>query len=208
MLFPLRAEDEQSVTSQARAFFPRIAGTDGYFPATDPVRQGFATGAGLRLDHTGISTRWLLDAEGLDAAGKGAGRIAGELRFQKLAGDWATLRIKGGLAIGVDSVPQLALRAGGLYTVRGYDFGVAAGDAMWAAQLDITRPSRSAVKLVGFIDAGQAGNRANFGAAPFLSGAGVGVSVLGGFIRGELSHPLTETAGRGFRFDLVFGGVR
>ncbi len=202
------AENEKSVTSNARAFFPRVVGTDGYFPATDPVREGFATGAGLRFDHTGVSTRWLLDAEGLYQTGRGAGRLAGELRLQKLPSGWATLRIKGGIAFGVDSVPQLSLRAGGQQSVRGYDFGVEHGDAMWAAQLDISRPSRSAVKVVGFIDAGQAGNRANFGAAPFLSGAGVGFSFLGGFIRTELSHPLTETTGRGFRFDLIFGGVR
>ena len=31
----------------------------------------------------------------------------------------------------------------------------------------------------------------------FLSGAGVGVSILGGFIRAELSHPITEATGRG-----------
>jgi hypothetical protein len=208
LMVSARAEDERSVASGARAFFPRIVGTDGYFPATDPVREGFASGAGLRLDHAGTSTRWLVDAEGLYQTGRAAGRLAAELRLQQLPGGWATLRIKGGLAAGVDSVPQLSLRAGGQQSVRGYDFGIEHGDAMWAAQLDISRPSRSAVKVVGFVDAGQAGSRANFGAAPFLSGAGVGVSFLGGFIRTELSHPLTETAGRGFRFDLVFSGVR
>lgn len=208
LMFSVRAEDERSVASGARAFFPRIVGTDGYFPATDPVREGFASGAGLRLDHTGVSTRWMLDVEALYASGRGAGRVATELRLQHLPGGWATMRLKGGLAIGADSVPQLALHAGGQNSVRGFDFGVAQGDAMWAAQLDISRPSQRAVKLVGFIDAGQAGNRAAFGAAPLLSGAGIGLSFLGGFIRTELSHPLTETTGRGFRFDLVFGGVR
>ena len=208
LMLSARAEDERSVISTARAFFPRIIGTDGYFPPTDPVREGFASGAGLRLDHTGVNARWLLDAEGLYQTGRGAGRLVGELRWQHLPGGWATLRVKGGLAIGVDSVPQLSLRAGGQQSVRGYDFGVEHGDAMWAAQLDISRPSRSAVKVVGFIDAGQAGTRTNFGVAPLLSGAGVGLSLLGGFIRTELSHPIAETAGRGFRFDLVFGGVR
>ena len=208
LMFSARVEDERSVTSRARAFFPRIIGTDGYFPATDPVREGLATGAGLRFDHAGVSTHWMLDAEGLYATGRGAGRLAVELRLQNLPSGWATLRVKGGVGVGIDSVPQLSLRAGGQNSVRGYDFGVARGDMMWAAQLDVTRPSRSAVKVVGFIDAGQAGNRAIFGAAPFLSGAGVGISFLGGFIRTELSHPLTETTGRGFRFDLVFGGVR
>src|SRR5204862_4888753 len=138
----------------------------------------FATGAGLRFDHTGVNTRWMVDAEGLYVAGQGAGRIAAELRLQRLTAGWATMRLKGGLAIGNDSVPQLSLRAGGQNSVRGYDFGVTHGNAMWAAQLDISKPTRSAVKLVGFIDAGQAGDRAAFGSAPFLSGAGVGFSFL------------------------------
>jgi hypothetical protein len=208
MMISALAEDERSVTSEARAFFPRIVGTNGYFPATDSVREGFASGAGIRLDHAGLSTRWMLDGEGLVVAGQGAARLAAEFRFQRLAAGWATVRIKGGLALGADSVPQLALRAGGINTVRGYDFGTETGDALWAAQLDVSRPSRSAVKVVGFIDAGEAGFRSNFGAAKGLSGAGVGISVLGGFIRAELSHPITETQGRGFRFDLVFGGAR
>jgi hypothetical protein len=208
LMISARAEDERSVTSAARAFFPRIAGSDGYFPATTVVRDGFASGAGLRLEHTSFSTRWMFDGEGLVVGGQGAGRLAAELRFQQLAGGWATVRVKGGLALGVDSVPQLALRVGGLNTVRGYDFGMEQGDALWAAQLDVSRPSRSAVKMVAFIDAGQAGFRTNFGASRVLSGAGVGISVLGGFIRAELSHPITETQGRGFRFDLVFGGAR
>ena len=105
-------------------------------------------------------------------------------------------------------VPQMALRAGGLNTVRGYDFGVASGDALWSAQLDLMRAGRGAVKTVLFADAGQAGRRDAFGDAPFLSGAGVGVTVLGGIIRAELSHPITERAGRGLRFDLIFGGTR
>ena len=104
---------------------------------------------------------------------------------------------QGGLALGSDSVPQLALRAGGINTVRGYDFGVEQGDAMWSTQLDMSKPGRSAVKLVGFLDAGQAGNRTDFGSAAFLSGAGVGVSILGGFMRADLSHPLTSAPGRG-----------
>ena len=208
VMLSARAENERTVTSKARAFFPRIVGTDGYFPETTPVREGFATGAGLRFEHTGASTRWLLAGEGLVVGGQGGAQLAAELRFPQLAAGWATLRVKGGVALGVDSVPQLALRAGGLNTVRGYDFGVQQGDVLWAAQLDISTPSRSAVKWVGFIDAGQAGFRSDFAASRVLSGAGVGISVLGGVVRAELSHPITEAQGRGFRFDLVFGGAR
>lgn len=208
LVFTARAEDERSVATEARAFFPRIVGSRGYFPATAPVREGFASGGGILIDHNGLGTRWTLDGTGLMVHGEGALRLAGELRFKRLARGWLTARVKGGLAVGSDSVPQLALRAGGQGTVRGYDFGVQAGDALWAVQLDLSRPSRKAVKLVAFVDAGEAGNRSDFGEARVLSGAGIGLSVLGGFIRGELSHPITETTGRGLRFDLVFGGAR
>jgi hypothetical protein len=208
LMLSARAEDERSVTSQARAFFPRLVGTDGYFPATDPVREGFATGAGLRLDHTGIKLRWMVNVEALDVAGRAAGRVAAELRPAPLLHGWASVRIKAATAIGDDSVPQLTLRAGGLNTIRGYDFGVAHGNTLWSLQLDLSRPSRAPIRYFGFVDAGQAADRAQFGAAPLLSGAGVGVSVLGGFVRAELSHPITETAGRGLRFDLVLGGIR
>jgi hypothetical protein len=208
LMFSARAEDERSVTSQARAFFPRLIGTDGYFPATDPVRQGFATGGGLRFDHTGAVMHWLVNVEGLDVAGRAAGRVATELQPAPILHGWASVRIKAATAIGDDSVPQLTLRAGGLNTVRGYDFGVAHGNTLWSVQLDLSRPSRRAIRYFGFVDAGQAADRAQFGSAPLLSGAGVGVSVLGGFLRAELSHPITQAAGRGLRFDLVLGGIR
>ena len=203
-----RVEDEQSVVSRARAFFPRIFGSNGYFPEPDAVREGFASGGGLRIERVRPSWRWMLDGEGLAVAGRGAGRLAGELRFNRLADGWLTARVKGGLAAGSDSVPQLALHAGGEGTVRGYEFGVTSGDALWAVQLDLSKPSRRAVKLVAFVDAGQAGRLSGFGGSPFLSGAGVGASILGGFIRGELSHPITNRAGRGLRFDVIFGGIR
>ena len=208
LVLSARTEDERSVASEARAFFPRIVGAHGYFPATAPVREGFAGGGGVLVEHTGLRARWTLDGEGLVVRGEAAGRLAGELRFTGLARGWLTARVKAGLAIGSDSVPQLALRAGGENTVRGYDFGVAQGNALWAMQLDLSKPNRNAVKFVMFIDAGQAGNRSNLGAARVLSGAGAGVSVLGGLVRAELSYPITATTGRGLRFDLLFGSAR
>jgi hypothetical protein len=62
--------------------------------------------------------------------------------------------------------------------------------------------------LVFFVDAGQAGRLAEFGEAEFLSSAGIGASLLGGFIRTNLSYPITYQHGHGVRFDLVFGGLR
>jgi hypothetical protein len=203
-----RLEDQQSVGNSARTAIPRLFGADGYFPLNEPVREGLAVGGVMRVEHTGTDLRWSLQGEGTGVSGRAAARLAGELRLQRLAGGWLTARIKGGLAAGSDSVPQMLLRAGGINTVRGYDFGVAHGNALWSAQLDVSRPGKGSVKTVFFLDAGQAGDRANFGDARFLSGAGAGISILGGFMRAELSYPLTSRDGHGVRFDLVFGGPR
>ena len=201
-------EDQQSVGSEARALLPQLFGASGYFPPNPEIREGFATGVSARVDHGAFGTRWMLSGDALHVAGRAAARLAGEVRFRSLAGGWLSTRFKGGVATGVDSVPQLALRAGGVNTVRGYDFGVQQGDVMWAAQLDVRRPGRGAVKAVLFIDAGQAGQLSSFGDAQFLSGAGVGVSFLGGLMRANLSYPLSYREGHGVRFDLVFGGFR
>jgi hypothetical protein len=203
-----RAEDERNVASDARAFIPRIGGADGYFPPNDSVREGFAVGPTIRLEHSGPGIGWMIDAGGLDANKDLAARLAGRLELKTLMRGWVTTRISMGIGAGTEAVPQMALRAGGLNTVRGYDFGVARGDALWATQFDVSRPSRRTVKMVGFVDMGEAGMIRDFGAAPFLSGAGVGVSVLGGFVRADLSHPITNADGHGFRLDLVFGGPR
>lgn len=204
----MRAEDQQSVGNSARTAIPRLFGASGYFPLNEPVREGFAIGSLARLDHTGSSLRWMLQGDGLRVGGRTAARLAGELHLPRLAGGWLSARFRGGIAEGADSVPQLQLRAGGSNTVRGYDFGVTHGDALWSAQFDLSRPGKGTLKPVFFVDAGQAGNRATFGDAHFLSGAGAGFSLLGGFMRAELSYPLTHRDGRGVRFDLVFGGPR
>lgn len=104
-----------------------------------------------------------------------------------------------------DVIPQLGFAVGGIHTVRGYEHGTSGGDAMWAVQLEASRPGRRAFTPFLFVDAGQAGRLADFSAAPVLAGAGVGVSIVGGLVRAELSQPLRNAAGRGPRFDLVIG---
>ncbi|HEX3928960.1 MAG TPA: hypothetical protein VHW65_13265 [Gemmatimonadales bacterium] len=202
-----RIENESSVGDAARAALPRLFGADGYFPSNDPVRAGFATGATASIDHTGQRVHWTLDGEALAVAGDAGARIAASLKLPHLVHGWLTAQFKAGGAAGAAAVPQLQLRAGGINTVRGYDFGVEQGNAMWAVQLDASRP-KGAVKPVFFLDAGGAGDIAHAAATPFLSGGGVGLSVLGGLVRADLSHPITNTQGHGVRFDLIFGGPR
>ena len=199
--------DQQSVVTESNGGLPHTFDKSWSFPGNPAVREGLASGGQLRYTAQQYGHAFALSVEGVAVDGEVAGRLTADWRQTWWRGA-VTLRLKGGLAQGSDMVPQMALRAGGLNTVRGYDFGVASGDALWSAQLDLMRAGRGAVKTVLFADAGQAGRRDAFGDAPFLSGAGVGVTVLGGIIRAELSHPITERAGRGLRFDLIFGGTR
>ncbi len=206
-----RLEDHRSVRAEARAGLPRVFGADGVFPANPAVREGRAAGAGVRLERFGFRATWALQGEVLTVAGGGGSATAARITAahqRELVGRWVTTRIKLGAAPGAVDVPQLALRAGGQQTVRGYDFGVATGEALWSVQLDIARPGRGTLRPVLFLDAGQAATFTGLGDAPVLLGVGAGYSLLNGLIRAELSHPLTEQNGRGLRFDLVFGGVR
>ncbi len=197
-------EDHGSVARAARAGVPRIFGDDGRFPINAGVREGLAFGAHARIDHVAPGSRWSLGADVLTVDGLAGARIVGDVRLPRVVTRAVTARIRAGVA-STGSIPQLTLRAGGINTVRGFDFGTIRGDAMWAAQVDVMPPGRGALKPVVFADAGQAGRLAAFGEVPLLLGAGVGVSMLQGIVRAELSHPITPRQGQGLRFDLVFG---
>jgi hypothetical protein len=161
----------------------------------------------VRLQQFGYRDGWAIQGEALTVSGETAARLTGELRRDLFQG-WLTTRVKLGAATGAGNVPQMALRAGGLQTVRGYDFGVATGEALWAVQLDLVPPGRGILKRTLFVDAGQAATFRSLDNAPVLVGVGAGYSLLNGLVRAELSHPLHAREGRGLRFDLVFGGAR
>ena len=102
----------------------------------------------------------------------------------------------------------MAFRAGGQGSVRGHSYGVQRGDAFWAIQADVNATPRP-IRPVVFLDAGQAGNLGRLGDTRLLVGAGAGVSLAGGLIRFELSHPITPRPdGSGLRLDLVLGAPR
>lgn len=201
------AADQHTVGTRSRGGLPRLFGADNFYPSNPPIRDGLAIGGQLRYMTQRYRGSAGVNLEGIRVDGEVAGRLTADAR-QTFLGGAVALRLKAGVAEHADRVPQMALRAGGVETVRGYEFGVATGDALWAAQLDLSQGGRNAVKRVLFLDVGQAGDRRAFGEAKFLSGVGVGFSLLGGLVRADLSHPLTERAGRGLRFDLVFGGLQ
>jgi outer membrane translocation and assembly module TamA len=61
---------------------------------------------------------------------------------------------------------------------------------------------------VAFVDAGQVARPGDLSSSEALAGAGVGVSLFGGALRFDLSHPLTPDTGGKVRFDIVVQAVR
>ncbi len=197
-------EDHQAVATSARAGLPRVFGIDGFFPINPQVREGLAIGASVRVDHRRYGPSWSLIGDAVTVDGEAGVRAAIEVQLPKVITDILSADIRLG-ASSSDVIPQLGFAVGGLHTVRGHDHGTARGDAMWALQVEASRPGRRAFTPYVFVDAGQAGRMANFSSAPFLAGAGAGVSLVGGLVRAELSQPLSRAPGRGPRFDVVFG---
>lgn len=200
-----RVERQSSVTRQAKSAVNDFLGGDGRFPPNAPVDEGTFAGASARLSHTG-GLRWNATADVLGGAGSVTGRLYGDLRRDVGDGAGASLRVKAGIA--TDRAPaQSQFRLGGLATVRGFDYGERRGQAFWAAQLDIA-PFRGRLRPVAFVDAGQAARPADVFSSGALVGAGVGVSLLGGALRFDLSHPVTPDTGGKVRFDIVVQAVR
>ena len=193
-------EDEQRVRREARSWLNDALGGSGRFPPNPPIEDGTYGGVVVRLDYTDFRWRWHLAADALGREGRGTARAwGGATRPLLRAGGWVTFTLRGGVAT-ADPLPQQAFRVGGSATVRGFDYGTQRGQAFWAAQLDW--PLRQGlVQPVLFVDAGQAKRAADLYSGRVLAGGGAGVALLGGLIRFELSHPISE-GGSGLRFDL------
>jgi len=171
------------------AFPPNPAVTDGWF-VRGVLRRGGWIGP---LQVTPGSE--VLAGEGLLA---GRAWIAASLPFTVL-GRGGRLTVRSGALRG-DSMPQLEFRLGGPETVRGYVYGVRRGREIWAAQLDLALTRSRLLAPVAFVDVGD-----TFTSDPMV-GAGVGLSVLNGLIRFNLSkglRPVSEV-----RFDLLFRAPR
>ncbi len=105
---------------------------------------------------------------------------------------------------------QRAFFIGGLHTVRGQFArlnvdaeGPRVGDAFWLSRTEVARGVAGA-RLIGFYDVGWAGARGDFtsGGRP-MSGAGIGVSLLDGLLRTDVSRGIWPE--RRWRVDLQLG---
>ncbi len=201
----VRLERQRSVGREARSAVNDFLGGSGLFPSNPSVDEATLGGASLRLVGFG-RTRWSVTIDALGGGGRTTGRLYGQARRGIGGRRGATLRLKAGIAT-EPVLAQSLYRLGGSQTVRGFDYGTRRAPAFWAAQLDVT-PLGGRVRPVLFIDAGQAARPGDLFGSQALVGAGVGLSLLRGLLRFDLSHPVTPDDGRKIRFDLVLQAVR
>ena len=198
-------ERQKSVAREAKSAVNDFLGGNGILPPNPPVDEGTFAGGSVRLVHTG-GIRWNLTTDVLGGEGRTTGRLYGGVRADLGGRRGVTLRLKSGVATS-PTLRQSLFRLGGLATVRGFEYGERRGQAFWAAQLDIA-PIRGRLRPVAFVDAGQADRPEDLFSSTALAGAGVGLSLFGGALRFDLSHPLTPDTGGKVRFDIVVQAAR
>jgi len=109
----------------------------------------------------------------------------------------ASMRTRVGVVVG-SQVPQMYFRIGGPSTVRGYGYGSDVGRSFWSIQGDLEWVVSQWWSPVFFADMGGI----DFSDTP-LVGAGLGLSLLSGWARVDLSRGMTH--GAGFRLDVTLG---
>jgi hypothetical protein len=194
-----RYERQTSVDRAAESEVNDFLGGTGVFPPNPPVDEGHFGGGFARLSGVG-DLRWHATADVLGGAGTTTGRLYGDLRYGIGGSRGLTVRLKSGIATS-PTLPQSEFRLGGIGTVRGHDYGERRGQAFWAAQVDVA-PVKGRLRPVLFVDAGQAGGAESLLSGKVLAGAGVGLSMFGGFLRFDLSHSLAPDD-PGLRFDIA-----
>jgi hypothetical protein len=197
--FDARVERHRSMLTEVSAPIPGIWG-EGNFQFNPPVAEGTYYRASARrpVDIGPASTVLggeLLGTDSLLSTRVWAGAAIPFRVFRRTG----TLTVRAGFGYG-DPLPQHAFRVGGPFTVRGYEYGARSGREFWSAQLDFAIARSSFWAPVVFLDAGD-----TFSSDP-LVGGGVGLSLINGLIRFDLSTGLRPT--NGARFDLAFSAAR
>jgi hypothetical protein len=200
-----RIEDQSSVSGDASSGLNDILGGSGDLQTNPAIQDGFYGALSLGLEGLSGPANWRVGVEGLAGAGEATGRLVGYWRQPLPVGGGVTFQARAGIA-SRPTLPQSQFRLGGLQSVRGFDYGTARGQAMWAVQVDWAL-NRKWVRPVFFIDAGQVGPADGLFDQRVLAGAGVGLSALRGLVRLDFSAPITSGAS-GLRVDLVFGAPR
>jgi hypothetical protein len=199
-----RVERQRSVIREASSDVNDFFGGDGLFPENPPITEGTFLGGAVTLSGA-IGPRWSVTVDALGGEGQFTGRVFGQIRHSFGGRRGVTMRGKAGIATSTD-LDQMQFRAGGINTVRGFDYGSQRGQAFWAAQLDIA-PIPGRIRPVLFADVGRAADPSDLFKGDVLVGAGVGVSIFGGLIRFDLSRRLSP-GNSTLRFDVTAGAPR
>ncbi|MEJ2319531.1 MAG: BamA/TamA family outer membrane protein [Gemmatimonadales bacterium] len=163
-------------------------------------------------DVVGLSTRLRVwsspESPGPAISGTVWGELgAGDFEYARVAGSTAAVlplgdrlgtAIELGAGIAGGAVPaQRRYYLGGPYTLRGYETGVRQGEDFWMGRFELAvllgrvdrfGPAR-AIRLVGFFDAGWAGER--FSTAGYALAVGGGLSLMDGLFRIDLAKGLS-----------------
>ena len=169
------------------------------------AREGMLAGVSLRsrasrgLDPQGFRAHSDFRLE-IGQGDEGYGRAAMDVTLSRGLGRFAGA-ITGGGGSSVGDLPvQRFWFLGGSQTVRGQRAGTAAGDAYWLGRAEVGT-SITLARPVVFYDVGWAGDRTAWrNPGQPLSGAGVGVSLVDGMVRFDLSRGIAPR--QDVRFDM------
>lgn len=200
-----KIERQSSTSRVARSAVNDFLGGSGLFPANPPVDEGIFGNGSVGLSGRG-RTRWNLTLDVLGGRGRAVGRIIGGVRRTLGSGPGITVHLKTGAGT-EPALSQTLFRLGGLNTVRGFEYATLRGPAFWAAQVDLILLA-GRVRPALFLDAGQASRPGDLLSSTALVGAGVGVALLKGLIRMDLSRPVSPDIGGKLRFDLVIQALQ
>jgi hypothetical protein len=200
-----RVERQSSMARVARSAVNDFLGGTGIFPPNPRVEEGTFGALSVKVSRLG-GTAWSLSSDVLGGAGQVTARLFGDIRGSLGRERQVSLRIMAGAGT-EPGLPQTLFRLGGVYTVRGFEYGTLRAPAFWAARLDVA-PLSGRVRPVVFIDTGQAAPIADLISSTALVGGGAGLSLLGGLIRFDLSRPISPDGGGKLRFDLVIKGLK
>ena len=169
------------------------------------AEEGVLVGASLRargsrgLDPQGFRAHSDFRLE-LAQRDDGYGRAAMDVTLSRGFGRYAAAITGGGGASVGDLPVQRLWFLGGSQTVRGQRAGTAAGNAYWLGRAEVGT-SFTLARPVVFSDVGWAGDRTAWrNPGQPLSGAGVGVSLLDGMVRFDLSRGIAPR--QDVRFDM------
>lgn len=201
--FVVGAERHRSMDAVAGSGVNDFLGGSGILPPNPGVAEGDFLRASVRPSRRFGWTAVWGGVEGLvsDSLFGLRGWVGAQLPFRFLDRT-GTLTLRTGYAVG-DSIAQLRFRAGGPWSVRGYDYGYRRGAGAWSAQLDWALRRGWLWAPVVFADVGD-----TFRSGPFepLVGVGGGLSFLGGLVRLNAAWGVNPETG--FRFDLLFRAPR